>query len=456
MVFFKKFFSTNSPWKILLTQTLLVLTTSYFNRAIALSVEDYCLSKIEPKKLKIEPKKYPLKRDNEIWFPQTQKAYLQYNQNKYSIKIYRGVIQLFDDKSNTLISETELPYEKDSNVSSGYITKNNWLYINKDKNNYAVKINPGSSDSYLKYDVLPKIYPEQCNRFTNWFNGGCYVEHFKTFSSSNKVFLTGHELKPGSRKWVVMEISEGKPKIFETTEQIESILHIPELNGFILKGVKGKIFFYDEVKVEEIKTPEPVDRVLRYISRLNGVLLQGTKGVVLFYNGTHVKEILSPFPRQPRGARDWYLAEVATFEGNEWNNDDERIFLYNPGRKTPRLFMELKSDLSLEPVSFPKGINKMKVDLVRFPNDSLLWAISRDGNILAEVNGKFKSVVIVSKSNRISWNTPLTAPLLFEVENMQANATGKKNEKYFLRKASSSANCKIMLDPNRPVELNVN
>ncbi len=455
MAFKNFFFNKNKQWSILFVQILFAIITSYFSQAISLSVEDYCLSKVEPSELKVESEKYPIKRHNEIWSPRTEKAFFSENNKKYSVKIHDGIVQLIDEEKKSVISQIKLPYEKDSNVSNGYLTKDNWLYINADKNNYAVKINLENTDSYLEYNILPKIYPEQCNRFTNWFDGGCYVEHFSTFSSSNKVFLAGHELKPGGQKWVVMEIVEGKHKIFNTTEQIESILHVSELNGFILKGVKGGILFYDGAKVEEIKTPEPVDRILRYTSHLHGVLLQGTKGAVLFYDGVEVKEIPSTFPRQPKGTRDWYLAEIITFEENEWNNDDERIFLYNPGRKNPHLFMELKTDLSLEPVPFPKERIGKEINLVRFPDDSLLWAMLRSDSILAKIDGKFKSVVSVSKSNRISWNRPLTAPISFEVESIQANSTGKKNKRYFLQQVSSSANCEIMLDSDNPVELTV-
>ena len=33
-------------------------------------------------------------------------------------------------------------------------------------------------------------------------------------------------------------------------------------------------------------------------------------GEVQFYDGVEVKEIPSTFPRQPKGTRDWYLAEI--------------------------------------------------------------------------------------------------------------------------------------------------
>lgn len=248
-----------------------------------------------------------------------------------------------------------------------------------------------------------------------------------------------------------MEVAGGETKILNTPEQIKSISHIPELNGFIFKDAKGGILFYDSVDVQEISSPEPVNLISHYISKLNGVLLRGTKGAILYFDGLKIEKIPSPFTRQ-NIMRSWRLIEVATFEEDENRSNDERIFLYIYRGKVrkPNLVTEFKAGLLLEPVSFPQEIN-YTVNFFRFPDDSLFWAIVHNFGILAEIDGKFQNIVTVPEPNTMSWKFPLTAPISFKVENSLTN----KSEQYYLKKASPSANCEIRLDPDNPVKLTV-
>ena len=447
------FFARVKQWqKLLLAQFILAFSVVSADKVIALSVKEYCLSKVEPSEFKIELEKNPYKLPNEIVSSINGKIDFSRNNKNYSLTINYDTIQLIEKKGG-VISQLEIPLEKDSWISGGYLTEDNWLYINADKNNYAVKVNLESPRSFLRYEILPKVYPKRCNNFTNWLEGGCGVKSFSIYPTSNKVFLSGHQLQPDGRKWVVMEIAGGETKILNTSEQIRSISHIPELNGFIFKDVKGEIFFYNGVDVKEISSPEPVNLISRYIPKLNGVLLRGTKGAVLYFNGLEIEKIPSPFPRQKK-MPDWYLAEVATFEEDKDRSGDERIFLYNPRGKArkPHLVTELKAGLLLEPVSFPQKTNDIRIDFLRFPGDSLWWAMAHNFGILAEIDGKFQNIVTVPESNTISWRVyQLTAPISFKVENSLTN----KSEQYYIKKASPLANCEIMLDPDNPVKLTV-
>ncbi len=129
------FFRKNKQWKkLLFTQALLAFIISYSNSAIALSVEDYCLSKIEPSEFKIELEKNPYRIPNEIWDTRTEKAIFSKKGKKYSIKIDNRIIQLIDEKNNSIISQIELPYEKNSSIRAAYLTKDNWLYVRATRN----------------------------------------------------------------------------------------------------------------------------------------------------------------------------------------------------------------------------------------------------------------------------------------------------------------------------------
>ena len=99
-----------------------------------------------------------------------------------------------------------------------------------------------------------------------------------------------------------------------------------------------------------------------------------------------------------------------------------------------------------------KELKNRWLKLFTLSNDSDLWGVSRK-SILTEVKEKLQNMVIVSSS--LSIKGPLNVEQLadgsifFQVENTSTKST--KN--YFLRPASPTANCEIMLDANKPVLL---
>ena len=456
-MFFKTYFCQFKQWKkLLLIQLLTAFAMGYPGGAIALSLEDYCLSKTEPSEFKTELKKNPRQNSNQINFLGNDKIDFSQNNKKYSIKIDYDIVQLIDEESNSIIAQLELPLGKDNGIRSAYLAKDNWLYLSARRDNYMVRVDLENSKSYLEYKLIPKIYRERCSNFINWFDGGCLIREFSVYNLSNKVFFTGYKPTPDGQKWVTMAIEGGKIKILQTSKQIKSILHFPGLNGFLLRGKKNEILFYDGVEVKEIKTSASIRKVHQYIPKLRGVLLQGTKGEILFFDGVKIHEISSIFPRQRKRILDWNLAKISTFTKDEQHYSDERIFLTNflIYANSPLLLMELKADLSLVSVSLPEQSRGKRMYLFRFPDDSLIWAIrSRNsrGSILAEIDGKFQNVISASRFHTIRWKRPLTMPISFDVKDER----GGKQETYYIKRVTPLANCDIILDSHNTIELTV-
>ncbi len=115
--------------KLLLIQLLTTFAMGYPGGAIALSLEDYCLSKTEPSEFKTELKKNSRPNSNKINFLRNDKIDFSHNNKKYSIKIYRDTVQLIDRTSNSIIAQLKLPLGKDNWISTEYLTKDNWLYL---------------------------------------------------------------------------------------------------------------------------------------------------------------------------------------------------------------------------------------------------------------------------------------------------------------------------------------
>ena len=114
--------------------------------------------------------------------------------------------------------------------------------------------------------------------------------------------------------------------------------------------------------------------------------------------------------------------------------------------------MELKSGLELKFIPAPKELKNTQINLFTMQNDSRLWGVA-GRNILIEVNGELQNIIVTSSLSNISgpFNLKQLADgsVSFQVENTSTKST--KN--YFLRQASPTANCEIMLDTNKPVLL---
>ena len=261
---------------------------------------------------------------------------------------------------------------------------------------------------------LPELYKKPCTKFYRFFWGRCDRQTFFSYSPTlNRVFIQGHRQTDWGGDFVHLEISES--------------------------GAKS--------------VPQPLvnSGFLEDLTTLNGAVFKSHEGEALFYNGSLVTNLSSHFPepkKRENNGRNWNLKK--TLEG--------RIFIVDDGFYSKRLpfVMELKTGidtgLNANFVSVPRKIANQSWDFFTLNKDTQLWVLSEQ-SILTEINGELKEVIIISFPNTISFyiNVKQLADgsISFQVENINTELTTK----YFLRQASSTANCEIMLDTNKPVLL---
>ena len=264
---------------------------------------------------------------------------------------------------------------------------------------------------------LPELYSQACNKFYRFVWGECDRETFFSYSPTlNRVFIQGHRRTDWVKDFAHLEISPSGTK------------SVPE-------SLVNSDFLED-------------------IATLNGAVFQGDNGEALFYDGSKITNISFYFPnREKRKKRK----KVNNYHPRSWNiikTYNERIFIVDNGfysQQSP-FVMELKTGMNIEFIDVPKKVTNQPWEFYTLKNDSRLWVISRK-SVFAEVADELKEVIIASPHNIITVNT-ITKQLadgsvFFQVENTNTELITN----YFLRKASSTANCEIMLDLNKPVEL---
>ena len=182
---------------------------------------------------------------------------------------------------------------------------------------------------------------------------------------------------------------------------------------------------------------------LENVPALNGVLFKGlSKREALFYDGSKVIELSQYFP-EPRSKYRWNFIQTS----------ENRFFLVDLGIRPNNSIqvLEVKPGLNLEPIPVPDDVKNTWLDLLSLSNDSRIWGITRN-NVLAEVEGKLQKVLTVSSPLYIvipGFVKPVDESILFEIRSEDTESITN----YFLKKASPTANCEIMLDLDRPVLL---
>ena len=261
-----------------------------------------------------------------------------------------------------------------------------------------------------KVNDLPELYQKSCNAFFRFFDA-CTRKTFFTYSPTlDRVFFQGYRPTTWGGGFVHLEISK------EGTKSVPSEL--------VNSGFEEDI------------------------PALNGVLFAGHANEALFYDGDKVTNLSQYFPnpgKRKSSRRGWSFQE--TFEN--------RFFLVSAGYRSRGFpfVAEIKPGPSLSIISVPKELKNTWLKLLTLPDDySRIWGIARN-NIFLETKGRFESVVNVPQSLQIVGPSFIEqnadGSITFQVE----NKTDKSITNYFLKIASPTANCEIMLDEEQPVLL---
>ena len=264
---------------------------------------------------------------------------------------------------------------------------------------------------------LPELYSQPCNKLYRFFWGECDRETFFSYSLTlNKAFIQGHRRTNWGGDFTHLEISPSGTK-----------------------SVPDRLVDSD---------------FLEDVPALNGALFQDDKGEALFYDGSKITNISFYFPnREKRKKRK----KVNNYHPRSWNiikTYNRRIFIVDNGfySKQSPFVMELKTGISIKFIDVHKKVANQPWEFYTLKNDSRLWVISRK-SVFAEVMNELKEVIITSPHNIITVNTTIKqltdGSVAFQVENINT----KSITNYFLRQASPTANCEIMLDLSKPVKL---
>lgn len=255
---------------------------------------------------------------------------------------------------------------------------------------------------------LPELYKNPCNIIERFFFE-CLPKTFFSYSHTlDRVFMQGYRQTNWKKKFVHLEISQSGTK------------SVPD--ALIESGFSEDI-------------PE-----------LNGVLFSG-HSEALFYDGEHVTNLSDYFPKLKREnqKRNWYFRKIA----------NGRMFFVSTGHYSRGLpfIMEIKKGLRTTLIIVPKEFKKNTlVELFSIPNSSRLWVTTTTA-ILAEIEGKLQNIFTVSPPSIMYSSNTEQLPdgsIAFQVDNENTKTT--KN--YVLKHTSSTANCAIRLNADKPVFLN--
>ena len=465
--------------KFKLWQIFVIFLFGFSDSALAQSIDSYCISRVKPE-IEAIPK---------IPFA----AYVfSIDGKEYLLQRILGIGELHIKEriSGKVIYKMEINFrKKDEWITHIEISKNNVVFIWADKNNYVTKILEEPEIRIAPVSAYPKIDKKKCG-FWNKFFDTCFASSFDYSPTLNRLFISGYREISGRHRWETIQSllgdsydeSETLPfsesiksfagdspslngvffkgvdndvifydgnKTTQLPRQIkEFVKDIPSLNGVVLQGKKNEMFFYNGETI--VKLDRKIEYLVREVPSLKGILLMGAKAEVLFYDGNKITEISRDFIVN-NTFRSWEVLQPIVFNEHPSNVSDERIFITNFGRrKNPQILLELTDKLSTKPISFPNNINIGGFRFLKFPSDSLIWTMMGN-HILVENNESFQSVVTVPKRYAL-YRSPYATDV-FEFEVRKGSRKQLKIATYYITKASPSADCEHMLNPNKTILL---
>lgn len=406
--------------QLFILRLLIVLTFGISHSAVASPLNSYCISKIKPKQSQSGIQN---NSKNQVLQTLEQPITISKDSEKFIIEKGGKGIELKRQKDNKTIVQLDF-LQKDEWISYAYLTKDNWLFIHADYNNYMTNLNLDIAElKFKRPSKLPEVYQNKCSRFDKWLFGGCPVSLLNYSPTLDRVFLSGYHPTSSAQEWVTMEIVAGKAKI--------------------------------------LSSPKTINSFRADLPKFKGVIFEGSSKEVLFYNGSTVTELPVDFPKRWFWSKnpDWRIEGLSDITYNlSTDTPNGRIFIGSLYTAiTPKFLFELKTGTSLTPIPLPEELvreNNIGLSLAKLPNDPRLWAIMGN-NILAEINGKLKTVITAPKSYIvIAWSQSLSdSTISFQVA--QRNNT-KSLTTYYIKHASKEAKCEAMLDLEKPLLLDGN
>ena len=374
-----------------------------------------------------------------------------------------GELKLVDKKDNQIVSKLSTSFlEKDEWVESLIGTKSKWFVIHADKNNYISHFRykkDSQEESKIIFTppvAIDKIYKEKCNSWRRFWDT-CNASYPYYSETLNRVFVSGYRPENNGHQWVTTEIIQGEAETSLPSKKIKNYIgDVPSLDGVLLRGHKDEVFFYDGMHLTKLS--RSISSIEQDIPQLNGALLQGTKGEVLFYDGKTIVELSKDFPFN-KNRKSWHVIKPTAVDRHKNTISNERIFLANfiGNNKKPKLFMELNKALSLKPISFPEEAMKRYILVFALPNDSRIWIVNSIA-VLAEIEEKIQTVIKTAPASHIV--SPAFVEQLedgsisFHVAKDNTRQWRNNSINYFLKKASPTANCEVMLNADKPPILN--
>jgi len=421
---------------------LIFIFISIFNNAQAKNIGEYCVSKLTPEQAQFEKANSDydelIQRDILKERPSRTATFIK-NETQFVVETNGLSLRLRKEGDEKVIQEVTNFVKKDDAIRYLFITQDNWLFINSAYNNYMVDLNtPRPTLGDGEPTKIPAFYGGKCGKLKSWWNGGgCVVSSLYHSKSLGRAIISGYYSTNSGQKWTTVEILGGEIKTVLSPKKIFTVkADIPQYNGAILRGLSNEALFYDGKKVTELNLHIPKKR----------------------FSNTYPS---------------WTVRVINKYEKKSKGKIGQRIYLTNIllGDETPRFVTEIKK--KAEPyttkIPFSKEIEHEHLyqAFLSFPGDFRNWGTTKN-SILFELEGKYKTVLLISKSFYIP-SSLRTIPHIREIMKGNKNSIGepgivfdvinKKTEAfqtYYIKKMLSSDNCDVMLDPDNPVELTAN
>lgn len=364
--------------------------------ALAEPIENYCISRVGPKKeITPSPKADSLRVDFKVE-----------NKRFHISKDVEGYLYLFDADNNHV--SKIMPGHRLEEI---FLTKTGWLLINGLDANYLAKVDmttvPPSISSHKK---LSDLKSGSCSYFGDFWDR-CWEASGYYSSTLDRFFVTGDKMSLlGFSSPTTIEIIDGKSKPFPLKKAYGRIYEAPKLKGILLYDASNRLFFYD--------------------------------GHTAFY----VMDNLLNKNIGPKKFK-YYVQETSV---------GHRFLITNIAfwklKEKPFIF-ELMAGLELRPVSASIFDKVEWIYFFDFPQDKRVFGLIKSG-IVAEIDNKMIKVVSVKKPYYLQHDADKTwqnsdGSIAFNVR----NRTNKELSKYFLTHNTLGNNCHMPLNADKPIVL---